>query len=318
MSGLVLSKKKEPNFFIKLFRYIYKYKFLYLLVIPAMGFTLVFAYVPMAGVIVAFKDYNIWLGIWDSPWAGNNGFAHFIAIFQNQAIMQSVGNTLMLSLLNLAISFPMPIIFALLLNELRQVIFKRVVQTISYMPHFLSWISVIGITIVFLSPFGPMNQILSIFIPEHDESTIFLTSQDLFVPLLVFLNLWKTMGFSSIIYLAAITGVDPQLNDAAAIDGANRFKQIWHVTIPSITPTIAIIFILSIGGILAANFELVFGLQNVFIDFEVIDTVVYKHGLLQRGFSMATAVGLARGLIALLLTVIANQICKRLGNVSVF
>ena len=317
MSAVVQRVGKRKSKVYSFFYYLNRYKFLYALILPAFVFTLVFSYLPMAGLIVAFKDYDIWLGFWASPWAENHGFAHFIALFQNRAIMEAVGNTLMLSMLNLAVSFPMPIIFALLLNELRLKIFKRVVQTISYMPHFLSWISVIGITMVFFGQYGPFNEMLLFFNPARQRE-LFLTNQEFFVPLLVFLNLWKVMGFQSIIFLAAITGVDPQLHEAAAIDGASRLKQVWHVIIPGIMPTVAVMFILQIGGIMASNFELVFGLQNVFIDFEVIDTVVYRHGLLQRGFSQATALGLTRGLIALFLTVIANQICKKIGDVSIF
>jgi len=316
MAATAGSRKKRPGI-IRFGKALMKYKFLYLMVIPALVFTAVFAYLPMTGLIVAFKDYDIWLGIFDSPWAGRNGFAHFINLFQNQAIRASIWNTLYLSTLNLLISFPAPIIFALLLNELRLVIFKRVVQTISYMPHFLSWISVIGITMVFFSEHGPLNEFFNLLNPGRSRQ-LYLMRNDLFVPILVFLNLWKTMGFQSIIFLAAIAGVDPQLYEAAAIDGASRFRQAWHVTIPAIMPTIAVLFILAIGGIMSSNFELVFGLQNPFIDFDVIDTVVYRHGLLQRGFSQATALGLTRGLIALFLTVIANQICKKLGDVSVF
>jgi len=287
------------------------------MIIPALAFTFIFAYLPMGGLIVAFKDYDIWQGIWASPWADRGGFAHFIALFTNRAILDSIGNTIYLSLLNLAISFPAPIIFALLLNELRQVIFKRVVQTVSYMPHFLSWISVIGITMVFFAPHGPLNEFFMLFNPDRTRE-LYLARNDLFVPILVFLNLWKTMGFQSIIFLAAITGVDPQLYEAAAMDGAGRFKQAIHVTIPAIMPTVMVMFILQIGSILSSNFELVFGLQNVFIDFEVIDTVVYRHGLLQRGYSQATALGLTRGLIALGLTVGVNQISKKLGSASIF
>lgn len=313
MTATAKKPRRKGDFLVRL----NKYKFLYLMTIPAIAFTMIFAYLPMAGLVVAFKDFDIWAGIFGSPWADRGGFAHFIAVFQNQAIRASIWNTLYLSTLNLLISFPAPIIFALLLNELRLAIFKRVVQTISYMPHFLSWISVIGITMVFFAQFGPLNEFLSTINPDRTRR-LFLAENDLFVPILVFLNLWKTMGFQSIIFLAAISAVDPQLYEAAAIDGASRFKQAWHVTVPAIMPTVSVMFILQIGSIMSSNFELVFGLQNAFIDFEVIDTVVYRHGLLQRGYSQATALGLSRGLIALFLTVVANQICKKLGNVSVF
>ena len=304
---------KIKRFFLILNRY----KFLYLLTIPAFVFTILFAFVPMGGLIVAFKDFDIWQGFWGSPWAGNYGFEHFITIFTFKPLLDSILNTVLLSTLNLAISFPAPIIFALLLNELRIGIYKKIVQTVSYMPHFLSWISVIGLTMMFFSDFGPLNELLSLINPERDR-VLFLSHQEYFIPFLLGLNLWKTVGFQAIIFLAAITAVDPQLFEAAAIDGASRFRQTWHITLPGITPTIVVMFILSIGSILASNFELVFGLQNPFIDFETIDTIIYKYGLQGRRYSLATAVGLARGLLALGLTVGVNSIAKKVNETAVF
>jgi putative aldouronate transport system permease protein len=301
----------------RFFAALWKYKFLYALAVPSLAFTLVFAYLPLSGLIVAFKDYDIWKGMMGSPWAASFGLEHFAEIFRLKPVIASVGNTLLLSTLNLLIGFPMPIAFALLLNELRHMAFKKTVQTISYMPNFLSWISVIGLTIVFFGEYGPLNGLLSTIDPDRAR-VLYLSKNELFLPFLLFLNLWKNMGFQSIIFLAAITAVDVQLFEAAEIDGAGRLKQVWHITLPSIAPTVSVMLILSIGGILSSNFELVFGLQNAFIDFETIDTVVYKYGLLQRGYSLATAVGLARGLIALLLTVAANYATKRMGNTSMF
>ena len=311
---------KQAGFSYKLNRFFLafrRYKFLYLLTVPAFAFTFVFAFLPMGGLIVAFKDFDIWLGFWDSPWTGRYGFEHFITIFTFRPLLESIWNTLLLSTLNLAISFPAPIIFALLLNELRMGIYKKTVQTISYMPHFLSWISVIGLCMVFFSEFGPLNELFLLFNPER-QRVLFLAQQENFVPVLLFLNVWKTMGFQAIIFLAAITGVDPQLYEAASIDGASRFRQIWHITLPGITPTIAVMFILSIGSILASNFELVFGLQNAFIDFETIDTIIFKYGLQGRRYSLATAVGLARGLIALFLTLGVNSIARRVNDTAMF
>jgi putative aldouronate transport system permease protein len=301
----------------RFFGALWKYKFLYALAVPSLAFTLLFAYLPLSGLVVAFKDYDIWKGLLGSPWAARFGFEHFFEIFRLKPVIGSVGNTLLLSSLNLLIGFPMPIIFALLLNELRRPAFKKAVQTISYMPNFLSWISVIGLAIVFFGDYGPLNDLLGFFDPDR-QRVLYLSRNELFLPFLLFLNLWKNTGFQSIIFLAAITGVDVQLFEAADIDGANRFRQAWHITLPSIAPTVSVMFILSIGGILSSNFELVFGLQNAFIDFETIDTVVYKYGLLQRGYSLATAVGLARGLIALLLTVAANGVAKRMGSTAMF
>lgn len=323
MSGSTATKTakgklmRERSAFVRFFYALFRYKALYIFLIPAAITSIIFAYIPLAGVIVAFKDFDVWLGFFGSPWA-DPWYANFLEIFQVKALFDSILNTIWLSMLNLLIGFPAPIIFALLLNELHKGIFKKSVQTISYMPHFLSWISVIGITHAFLGEYGPVNDFFAWLFPNHTR-TLYLAQQDLFVPIQVGLGIWKSVGFSAIIYLAAITGVDPQLHEAAAIDGAGHFKRILHITLPGIAPTIAILFILSIGGILASNFELVFGLQNPFIDFETIDTVVYKFGLLQpRFFSRTTALGLIRGLIALGLTVGANQITKKLSGTSVF
>jgi len=324
MSGIDLTKKparsslmRDRSVFVRFFYAFGRYKTMYVLLIPAAITSIIFAYIPLGGTIVAFKNYDIWLGFLGSPWA-DPWYANFLEIFQVRAIFDSVLNTIWLSLLNLTFGFPAPILFALLINELRKGAFKKTVQTVSYMPHFLSWISVIGITHAFFGEYGPVNDFLGWLLPNHTR-TLYLARQDMFVPMQIGLGIWKSVGFSAIIYLAAITGIDPQLHEAAAIDGAGHFRRILYITLPGIAPTIAILFILNIGGILASNFELVFGLQNPFIDFETIDTVVYKFGLLQpRFFSRATALGLLRGLIALGLTVGANQITKKMSGTSIF
>jgi putative aldouronate transport system permease protein len=303
--------------FDRFYYYLDKYKLLYALIVPAYVFTIIFAFLPMGGLIVAFKDYDMWKGFFASPWAKDFGFAHFKSLFTMKPIFDSIGATVTLSALNMLISFPMPIIFALLLNELRKGIFKKVVQTVSYMPNFLSWISVIGLCMMFFSDYGPFNDLMRLFDPGRDR-VLYLSRQEYFLPFLLILNLWKVMGFNSIIFLASITGVDTQLYEAASIDGAGRSKQIWHITLPAITPTIAVMFILNIGSIMSSNFELVYGLKNPFIRFDTIDTVVYTYGLQQRGYSLATALGLTRGLIALGLTVLTNWISRKLGDVSVF
>ena len=317
MNITAVTYKKESNIAVRFFTALVRYKWLYILLIPAAVSTVIFAFIPLGGLIVAFKDYDIWLGFLKSPWTDNYGFKHFINLVKFKPMLFSIINTVYLSLLNLGIGFPAPIIFALLVNELTNRIFKKSVQTISYMPHFLSWISVIGLCQVFFGDYGPFNELLSFFNPERSRQ-LYLSRQVLFVPMLIILNLWKSIGFNAIIYLAAITGVDPQLYDAASVDGAGRFNQLLHITLPGITATIAVMFILSIGGILQSNFELVFGLQNSFIDFETIDTVIYKYGLLQKGYSLSTAIGLVRGLITLGLIVLTNAITKKLNDVSVF
>jgi putative aldouronate transport system permease protein len=186
------------------------------------------------------------------------------------------------------------------------------------MPHFLSWISIVGLCYAFFSDYGPINDLLCIIFGQSRERVLYLAKQEFFVPLLLMLNLWQSTGWGSIIYLAAIAGLDPLLYEAAAIDGASRFQQVRYITLPGISTTAAIILILSVGGIFGSNFELVFGLQNAYINFETIDTVIFKHGIQQRGYSLATALGFSRGMIALVITIGANYMSKRVNDVAVF
>lgn len=293
-----------------------KYLPVYALILPAFITAAIFLYIPLGGLIVAFKDYDMFLGFWDSPWAGQYGFEHIINIIQNEFIRDSILNTLLLSLLNMVIAFPAPIILAILINELRLGPFKKIAQTVSYMPHFLSWISVVGLVMVFFAEWGPINDIFSMLNPERDRE-LYLARQDLFVPYLVGINLWKTVGFSSIVFIATIAGIDPQLYEAAMVDGAGRFRQIIHITLPGLSTIAILLLVLSVGGILSSNFELVFGLQNPFIEFEVIDTVVYRRGIMGRDYATATALGLVRGVIAVILTLGANLLSKRVTGLSI-
>ena len=293
-----------------------KYWMVYLMIIPAIIFTFIFAYIPIAGLAAAFKDYNIFRGFWDSPWAEQWGFANIIGIFDNRFLMASIGNTVYLSVLNLLIGFPLPIILALMINELRVGLLKKTIQTISYMPFFISWITVVGIVTMFLGRHGPLNDILYLLNSNH-ERQLFLTHQQYFVPILITTNLWKNIGWNSIIYIAAISSIDPQLYEAATVDGAGRWKQMLYITLPGLTMTMVVLFVLNIGGLMASNFELVYGLDNPFIDFDVIDTVIYRQGLLGRNYATATALGLVRGLIALALTLGANFVSKRINKISI-
>jgi len=288
----------------------------YLIILPALIFVTIFCYIPISGLIIAFKDYNIFRGVWQSPWADQFGMANIIKIFSNKALMSSIWNTLVLSILNLAIAFPAPIILALMINELRTGPFKKTVQTISYMPHFLSWISVIGLVMVFFGTYGPVNDFLNTIFGDDRTRVLYLSRQEYFLPMLLGVNLWKTVGWSSIIYISTISSIDPQLYEASMIDGAGKWKQMLYITLPGLSVTIILLFVLSIGGIMSSNFDLVFGLQNPFISFETIDTIIYKNGLLQRNFSVATALGLVRGMIALGLTLGANAVSKKINKVS--
>lgn len=287
----------------------------YVLLLPALGITFVFAYLPMPGIIVAFQDYDIFKGILGSPWADANGMKHLIDIVRLPTLSGAVINTVKLSTLTLLTSFPSAILLALLFNELRVGAFKKIVQTISYLPYFLSWISVIGIAIAFFSTYGAINYLVVLLFGKDVERTLFLSKQELFVPVLLLLTLWKEVGWSSIIYLAAISSIDVELYEAARIDGATRFQQAWHVTLPSIKPTIVILLIFNLGGLFRSNFELVYGMQNAFITFEVISTVVYSRGITQGNYSMAGAVGFVEGLISFALVFVANTIAKKTSDI---
>lgn len=288
---------------------------LYLILLPTILLTLFFKYIPMPGILMSFMKYDVFLGFFKSPWVGLDNFAE---IFTVPAISSSIANTLKLSILNLLISFPLPIMFALLLNEIRCTAFKRVVQTVSYLPHFLSWVAAIGMAYSIYSVDGIINDLRVMLMGEGTERIRFLASQSFFVPNILIITIWKTIGWSSIVFLSAIVGIDTELYEAANIDGANRFKQCIHITIPSIMPTAVMIFILNIGGILTDNFDLIYGLQNPFIDFETISTVIYKQGIAGGNYSVATALGLFQNGIGFLLVVGANWLSKKVNDVALW
>lgn len=301
-------KKKKKNLNLK------KNAVLYLLLLPAIALMIYLNYLPMIGVSVAFMDYNFFQGF-SSPWVG---FDNFIELFSLPMFGKAVFNTVYISLLNLVIVFPIPIIFALLLNEVKFIGYKRVIQTLSYMPHFISWVAVIGIAHSIFSSYGFLNDIRVAIFGEGTERINFLAEQGFFVPNVVGLTIWKGFGWSSIIYLAAITGIDPELYEAASVDGANKFRQVFTITIPSILPTIVMLFILKIGTIFGDNFGLIYGLQNPFIDFETISTVTYKNGIAGGNYSMATAIGLFQGVVGYILVAISNSISKKVNEVSLW
>ena len=290
-------------------------KTVYILLLPAVVATFVFAYMPMPGVIMAFQEYKPLLGMWKSPFVGLDVFRQ---IFSTRMVTDSIGNTVYLNVLNLLVSFPAPILLALMLNEVRQMLFKRVVQTVSYLPYFLSWISVVGLMQTILGLYGPVNQLLQLVAGGKTDRVLFLGQQQWFVPLYLLLNLWKGIGWGSIIYLAAISGIDMQLYEAAVIDGAGKLRQIWHITLPGIGQTAVLLLILSMGGLFGSNFELVYALQNPYIDFEVISTAVYKIGLQQGNYPLGTALNLIQGVIAFLLVAGANYISRRVTDVGIW
>ena len=285
---------------------------LYMFLVPGILLTVLFSYAAMPGLLIGFMDYNYFLGF-KSPWVG---LSNIIQIFTTPELNSAIVNTLILSIINLTVVFPLPIIFALMLNELRNGFFKRFTQTVSYLPYFLSTISIIGIATSTLGEYGIINDIKLLFNPNA-ERTLYLTIQNLFVPNIIALTIWQTLGWSSIIYLSTISGIDPTLYEAAAIDGASKFKQCIYVTLPGILPTVVLLFILQIGNLFKSNFDLIYGLQNPFINFEVISTVVYKQGITNGNYSISTAFGFIEGFISLILIFFANFISKKINDISI-
>ncbi|MEH7301358.1 ABC transporter permease [Neobacillus drentensis] len=295
-------------------RSIWKYRWQYAMIMPGFVLVFLFNYMPMAGIQVAFKDYNIFEGIWTSEWIGFENF-YFL---KDSEFWRVFSNTIWITVLKFVFGFPAPIILALLLNDIKNKTFKKWVQTLTYMPHFVSWIVVAYIVEALLSQSsGLVNGLLAQF---GIKPIYFMGSEEWFRPIIIFSSVWKEVGFSAIIYLAAIAGLNPQLYEAAVVDGANKWKQALHVTIPGIMPTISIMLILTIPSLLNAGFDQIYPLQNPINQpvSEVIDTYVVKTGLNQGYYGPATAIGLVTSVVQLILVVGANQLSKRYGNTRLF
>jgi putative aldouronate transport system permease protein len=293
----------------------WRHRTLYLMALPGIAYFLVFKYAPMGGLVIAFQDYMPFLGIGGSPWVG---FDHFVRLFTEDTFAMLLRNTLVISLLLLVFAFPVPIILALLLNELRGKYFKRSVQSVIYLPHFLSWVIVASIFYVLLSTDG--GSINNLIVDAGGEPVPFLTDPDWLRPLYIGQEIWKGAGWGTIVYLAAMTAVDVQLYEAAQLDGAGRLRQSWHITLPAIRPTIIVMFILAIGDFLELGFEHMFLVMNSLNREvgEIFDTYVYTAGIQNGQLSYAAAVGLFKGLVGLLLVVMANRLAKRFGEEGVY
>lgn len=303
-------KRKKDNLFIRFA----KQWDIQLMVLPALALIFIFSYIPMYGILMAFQDYNIFKGMGDSPWAG---LKHFRMFFESPEFMNVMRNTIVISLLKFLIGFPAPIILALMLNEVQHMFFKRLVQTVSYLPHFLSWVIVSGFVISLLSTDNGSVNILLMKLNLIEEPINFLSLPEYFWTILVTTGVWKEIGFSSIVYLAAVAGVDPHMYEAADMDGASKFRQIFTITLPSIMPVVVIFMILAIGNLLTAGFEdiLLLAKNPVLREVsDVIDTYVYRIGIENSRFSYATAVGLFKAVISVMLLTIANLIARRSGN----
>jgi putative aldouronate transport system permease protein len=283
---------------------------LYLMLLPGLVWFAIYKYAPMYGVVIAFKDYNVGLGILQSPWA-DPWYKYFEQFFSSPYFGQLLTNTFLISVYKLFWGLVPPLFLALLLNECRLTWMRRWVQTLSYMPHFLSWVIVFGITVAFLSQStGLVNRTLN---GLGADSIGFLTSTDWFRTVLVGADAWKDLGWGAIIYLAAMVGIDPQRYEAARVDGASRLRQIWHVTLPGIRNVVILLLVLRVGHILEAGFEQVYIFYNVQVYpvADIIDTWVYRTGLENLNFSLAAAVGLFKAVIGLVLVVAANRMAKR-------
>lgn len=288
---------------------------LYLLIAPVIAFFILFEYVPMYGVQIAFKNFIATKGIWGSPWVG---FQHFERFFESYYFWRLLKNTLGIGLYQLFVGFPVPIILALMINEVRSRAFSRFVQTVTYAPHFLSTVVMVGMILIFLSPqTGLVNLIITWFRGEPIE---FLTDPAWFKTVYVMSGVWQQMGWSSIIYLAALTGIDPQLHESARVDGASRWQRIWHINLPGIVPTITILLILNMGSLLSVGFEKVFLMQNSLNmpASDVIATHVYRKGIIDGQYSYSAAVGLFNSVVNFILLVIVNRIARKVNDTSLW
>lgn len=308
--------KKQPGGVSVTLRRMWAQKNLQLMVLPGILWMILFNYVPMGGIIIAFKKFKITKTISEAPWVGLKYFKEF---FQDSNFSDVMINTVGISLLKLFIAFPLPIIFALMINEIRGMKFKRITQTISYLPHFLSWVVLGGILTSWLSKEGVINDFL-MAVHILKEPVSFLGSPVYFWGVALSSDIWKELGWGAIIYLAAISGVDQQIYEAATVDGAGKLQKIFYVTLPSITGTIAIMLILQVSGLLNSNFDQILILKNQvnITRSQVIDTYVYQVGMSLGKYSYATAVGLFKSVIALVLLLFANKTCKKLLGRSLY
>lgn len=294
---------------------IYKSRYLYLFAFPAFLYFLVFAYFPMYGVIIAFKDYMPSLGIIDSPWVG---FKHFERFFNSYYFWDLIKNTLGINLYSLVVGFPLPIILALALNEMKDSFPKKFIQTATYAPNFISVVVISGMIISFLSPStGIINHLLAIL---GFDRVAFLQDPRWFKTIYVLSGVWQGTGWGSVIYFAVLSGVDEQLHEAATIDGATRLQRNWYINIPTIVPTMVILLIMNFGSLMAMGFEKIILLQNPLnmASSNVIATFVYKQGLLDAQYSFAAAVGLFNSFINMILLLVVNRIAKKVGQTSLF
>lgn len=306
-------KRKQVNPFIKSF-YGYKRHFpLVVMAIPMIVYFVIFKYIPMAGLTLAFKEFNLTEGIWGSPWVG---FVYFEKAFASKTFMRSFYNSIIISAYKILFGFPMPIILALMLNEVRSLNYKKLLQTISYLPHFLSWVVVAGILTQILSPNnGSINYVLVNWF-GFEKPLFFLGDNAYFRGTLIVTDIWKDVGWGSVLYIATLSSISPELYEAAVCDGATRWQRMVHITLPALIPTITIMLILRVGGVMDAGFDQIFNLYNsaVYETGDIIDTFVYRYGLGDMEYSFSTAVGLFKNVIGFILVIGTNFITTKLNG----
>jgi putative aldouronate transport system permease protein len=288
---------------------------MYVMLLPGIVYYTIFRYWPIYGLVLAFKDFRVLDGIMASPWVG---LKHFEALLSSPLFVRSIRNTITISLLKLVVGFSPPIILALMLNEVRITAVKRVIQTVSYLPHFLSWVIIYGILLALL---GPGRGLLNQWIKDAGGEVIpFLTHKNWFVVVLIASDIWKNVGWGAIIYLAALTSISPTLYEAATVDGASGAQKIWHISMPSIRPVVILILILRLGYMLNAGFEQIYILYSplVYETADIIDTWVFRSGIEQFRFSLATAAGLFKSLTGLALVLSANKLAKRFAEQGIW
>jgi putative aldouronate transport system permease protein len=299
----------------RLLRNMWRHRWLYFLLIPPMTYYLVFRYIPIYNAQIAFKDFFALKGVEGSPWVG---FQHFETFFKSFYFTELIVNTITFSTAKLILGLPIAIILALAIHESRFLLFRSLVQTVTYLPHFLSWVIMLGLLLSLLSPSsGMINEAIK---AAGGNPVPFLTSTAWFRQVVILSDIWKDTGWSTILYLAALLGINPDLYEAAEVDGASRWRRIWHISIPGIIPVLVLVTLLRLGNILDAGFNQIFILYSVpvYSVGDIIDTWVYRSGVLDFQFSLATAVGLFKGVIGLILILVANQVSKRVAQQSLF
>lgn len=307
-------KKGKEKFGVRLKKDLRANKYIYIMLLPVIVFLFIFNYIPMYGVIIAFKNYKPRLGILGSPWVGMKYFKEFVSSLYFERTLR---NTLALSGLNLLFGFTAPIVFAVLLNEVRNMKYKKVIQTITYLPHFITTVIIASLILVFTNSDGFITQIVNT-VTGHTGSLI--SDKNYFRAIYVVSDVWQGFGWGSIVYLATIAGISPELYEAARIDGANKFRQIWHVTLPGMRPTIVVMFILAMGGLMSIGWEKAFLLQSpiTYETSDIISTFVYRKGFEEANYGYSTAVGLFNSTINLILVTSANWLSRKFNETSLW